>query len=92
MNDDIYIFQYSGECFEKCPIGTSFNGILCKEDNLDKCFSTINEINIPYNNISFDKIEILTKNYINEFNYLEYKIVKSISILYGHFPFFLYNF
>ena len=83
--DDIYKYQYNGECFDKCPIGTSFNGILCKEDNLDKCFSSISEINIPYYNISYDSIEILTKNYVNEFNYLKYKIVKYINDDYSIF-------
>ena len=75
LKDDKYKYQYNSECFEKCPNGTIFNGILCKEDNSDKCSSSINEINIPYNNITIGNIELLTKNYLNEFYFLNNKIV-----------------
>ena len=85
LNDDKYKYQYNSECFEECPNGTTFNGILCKEDNSDKCSQSINEINIPYSNITNDKIELLTKNYLDEFYYTNNKIVSYVNEEYSIF-------
>ena len=85
LNDDKYKYQYNGQCFETCPIDTYFNGDICKETNSDECSPSIIEINIPYENITYNKIELLTKNYIDEFYYSNNKIVKYINDEYSIF-------
>ena len=68
--DDIYKFQYNGECWKECPNNTfdENNDFICKDINKDICSLTQRNMTISQNNID---IETMAKVYTNEFDYTD---------------------
>ena len=71
FNDDIYKYQYNGECLKTCPTNSSSNykDYICRDNNRDVCLLSERDFIIPQQNITEINIENLAKTYINEFNY-----------------------
>ena len=72
-NDNIYKYQYNGECYKECPDNTNHddNEFICKDINLNKCLLTENIINSLNENSTDDEVEKFVKKYVNEFNYTD---------------------
>ena len=72
-NDNLYKYQYNGECFEECPNNTSHDegDYLCKDINLNKCLLSENEFKSLNENITEKEIEKFAKNYVSEFKYTD---------------------
>ena len=70
-NDDIYKYQYSGECLDKCPIDTkSEEGkYICKDIDINRCLISENKLRLLDEN--FTKVEKIAKNYAKEFYYTD---------------------
>ena len=49
QNDDIYNYQYSGECLIKCPNDTIFNNYKCEVQNTHLCSLSIFQLNLTFN-------------------------------------------
>ena len=73
IKDDIYKYQYNGNCLKECPNGTinEINEYICKDKNLDKCVLSENEFNYLNDNITilniqllYIKIQIVYQNYL----------------------------
>ena len=65
--EDKYKYQYGGNCLEKCPENTiANNNFICEVINKNSCSLSENDL---YNFITAGSIELMAKNYINEFNY-----------------------
>ena len=71
MNDDIYKFQYNGECLKECPENTKNDSDhLCKDIDLNKCILSEEDfISLKEDNITDDEIEKLAGNFAKEFTY-----------------------
>ncbi len=71
QNDDIYKYQYNGECFEECPNGTYHdnNEFLCKNIKLGKCTLSQKKYDSIKGNITESEVEKLAKTFAKEFNY-----------------------
>ena len=72
-NDNLYKFEYIGECFEKCPNGTKAdkNNYFCKDIDLAKCKLTQKELTPINENITTEEVNKLAKNYAKYFNYTD---------------------
>ena len=66
--DNIYKYQYNGECLDKCPIGTIEDNYICKIVNINKC-SFIENRNFLKDYLSSDEIDLLAKIYAKEYIY-----------------------
>ena len=66
--DNIYKYQYNGECLDKCPIGTIEDNYICKIVNINKC-SFIENRNVLKDYLSSDEIDLLAKIYAKEYIY-----------------------
>ena len=64
--DNIYKFQYNGECLEKCPIGTIEKNNICII-NLQQC--SFKEEDNYLNELSDESSDLLIRNYATEFKY-----------------------
>ena len=73
--DDIYRYQYNGECINKCPDNTKVNGFKCEIKNTNLCSLGLYELKLAYSDIETDGMESLVKNYAEEFNYTNNQIV-----------------
>ena len=73
--DDIYKYQYNGECINKCPDNTKVNGFKCEIKNINSCSLGLYELKLAYSDIETDGLESLVKNYAKEFNYTNNQIV-----------------
>ena len=73
--DNIYKYQYSGECFEKCPEETNTNGFKCEVKNINSCSISNFQLNITIDEIIENNIDSLTKNYVDEFNYTNKHVI-----------------
>ena len=73
--DDIYKYQYNGECVNKCPDNTKVNGFKCEIKNTNSCSLGLYELKLAYSDIETDGLESLVKNYVEEFNYTNNQIV-----------------
>ena len=64
-----YIFQYGGQCLERCPQDTSPNSKnICLMNNVDSCLKSEAEIDIQ-EFLKNGGIDVKAKNYAKEFNY-----------------------
>ena len=81
QNNYNYVFQYGGQCFTKCPNGTSpdENNICINNQNNNKCTKSQNEINIE-EFLEIGGIDINIKNYFKEFSYTK----KHVSYFYDN--------
>ena len=66
--DETHQFLYNGNCFQKCPNGTTNKNYICKETDPNKIYITENILYINGNN-TIEIIETLAKTYAIEFNY-----------------------
>jgi len=69
--DDIYKYQYNGECLLNCPENTIQNNNLCKDVNIEACKITEREFFDLDDNLTESEIEFLSKNYAKEFTYTD---------------------
>ena len=73
--DNIYKYQYSGECYEKCPNETNTNGYKCEVKNINSCSLSNIQLNLTIDDIIENNIDSYTKNYVEEFNYTNKQII-----------------
>ena len=83
--DDIYKYLYNSNCLKECPNGTfsEINEYLCKDKNQDKCVLSESEFSYLNDNITDNEIEIIAKNYANEFLYNDNHISRYKNIKYS---------
>ncbi len=68
--DDIYIFQYNGECLKKCPENTYPNSLnQCLDINKEKCTITNKHTKILGFSLTYNIINELAKNFAKEYLY-----------------------
>jgi len=78
-NENIYKYQYNGECLEACPSNTSPNAEnMCKDNNTEFCTKSETEIELG-EFLTTRGVDFNSKNYAFEFNYTD----KHISIYYN---------
>ena len=75
FKDNIYKYQYSGECYEKCPDETNTNGYKCEVKNINSCSISNFQLNITIDDIIENNIDSYTKNYVYEFNYTYKQVI-----------------
>ena len=73
--DDTYQYQYSGECYIECPDDTIPNGNKCEVEKKNLCSLSIYNLSLTFNELIKDNIDIYAKNYAEEFNYTNNKIM-----------------
>ena len=73
--DDKYKYQYSGECYEKCPNNTKTNGYKCEVENPNSCSLGVFQLNLTFDDLIEQNIDFYGKNYVEEFNYTNNQIV-----------------
>jgi len=86
QKDNIYKYQYNGNCLKECPNGTTTNGTndyICKDNNIDKCVLSENKINFLDDNITDSEIEEIATNYAREFQYTNNHISLYKNIIYS---------
>ena len=68
--DDVYKYQYNGECLKECPENTQPNYLnQCLDINTEKCTLTIKSIKMEVLSINSSIIDEMVQTYANEFNY-----------------------
>ena len=67
--DDIYQYQYDGNCLKECPNDTVINDYICQDINKDICKLSETEFTYIDDNLTDNEIEIVTKNFAKEFIY-----------------------
>ena len=68
--DDIYKFQYNGECLKNCPENTFPNSLnQCLDINTEKCTITIKNTQILGYTLNFNIINQMAKTFAKEFLY-----------------------
>ena len=71
INDDIYQFQYNGECLSSCPANTEPTDLkICQISNTVTCSSSEFKLNLT-EEIVQENVKLVAKNYANEFYYTE---------------------
>ena len=73
--DDTYQYQYSGECYIECPEGTIPNGYKCEVEKKNLCSLSNYNLSLTFNELIKENIDIYSKNYAEEFNYTNNKIM-----------------
>ena len=68
LNEDIYKYQYNGECLKECPEDTYKEDQLCKVKNKESCTQSSSEFEL-YNFLKEGGVEKIAKTYAKEFNY-----------------------
>ena len=71
IKDDIYLYQYNGECLYECPNNTNNESFICKDIDTDdnKCIIVEKDL-LPIDERLIEyQSEILAKNYAKEFTY-----------------------
>ena len=71
--DDIYKYQYNGNCLIICPEDTNNDTFLCKELSINKCI--LNEIELD-NYSENREISLIAKTYTDEYSYTNNHISK----------------
>ena len=72
--EEIYKFQYGGQCLTECPQDTSNNSQnICLMDNVDSCLKSEAEIDIQ-EFLKNGGIDVKAKNYAKEFNYTKKQV------------------
>ena len=71
--DDIYKYQYNGECLKECPNNTYYdeNEYKCKDKDINECLLTENKLRPNIKNITDEELEELAHKYAKEFNYTD---------------------
>ena len=81
-NDDIYKYQYNGNCVQKCPDNTNNDNFICIEKNNDNCKIYGSEIELKDFNYDNESISNLIKAYNKEYYYTNKQVVKYTNINY----------
>ena len=70
-NDDTYRYLYSGYCLKECPPNTYPDNFICKDVETDDCVLSDNSLeHIGFKENSDEtSVEVLSKNYANEYDY-----------------------
>ncbi len=69
-NDDIFKYQYNGECLKNCPENTFPNSLnQCLDVNTEKCTITIKNTKILGYTLNFNIINQMAKTFAKEFLY-----------------------
>ena len=73
MEDDIYKYQYNGECLKECPVNTTYNikDYICKDININKCLLRENNYTFMEEIVSESEIKVFAKNYAKEYQYTD---------------------
>ena len=73
QNDNLYKYQYNGECLKECPNNTYYdeNVYKCKDLDINKCLLTENKLSSNIRNITDEQIEEIAHKYAKEFNYTD---------------------
>jgi hypothetical protein len=66
--DDTFIYQYNGECVNKCPDTTELINNTCIIKNNELCSIKLNEYNLE-ENLTDENIDLLAKTYASEYTY-----------------------
>ena len=61
QKDEDYKYQYSGECFEKCPNGTNSNDYKCEVVNTNLCSLSVFQ-NLTFKDLINNNIDFYAKN------------------------------
>ena len=79
--DDKYKFQYNGECFDLCPTNTKYNYDInkCIDMDINTCTLTMREINVNIINLNTNIINIIVKNFVDEFIYTQNHVSQFLS-------------
>ena len=78
-NEENYIYQYNGQCLDKCPDDTKPNeDNICEIKNVEKCTYKLLDLFLD-NEIEKRNIENLAKNYAKEFSYTNNHIINYMS-------------
>ena len=82
--DEIYKYQYNGECYEICPNDTIVDksNHLCKIPNVDSCTQSSNQFEL-YNFLKEGGVEKIAKIYSQEFNYTNKHISLYVNEVYS---------
>ena len=68
--DDIYKYQYNGECLESCPENTKDNKLnICLDKNIEKCTLTIKNSKLIGMLLKSTYINDMAKRFAKEFSY-----------------------
>ena len=79
MNDNIYKYQYNGECLSSCPINTEIKQLnICQISDVTTCSLSDFELNLG-ETIDQENVKIAAKNYAKEFYYTINHISQFIS-------------
>jgi len=73
--DDTYRYQYGGECYIECPEGTTPNGYKCEVNNKNSCSLSIYSLDLTFNELINNNLDIYAKSYAEEFNYTNNQIM-----------------
>ena len=78
-NENIYKYQYDGQCLENCPTNTLPNNNICKDVNFISCSKSESEIDLK-EFLTTGGVDFNAKNYAEEFGYT----TKHISLFYNN--------
>ena len=73
--DNIYKYQYSGECLQECPFNTNINKNKCEIKNKDYCSLSIFELDVAFNDLININMDLFIKNYLDEFDYTDNQVI-----------------
>ena len=76
--EEIYKYQYGGECLRICPEFTSLNNNICIDKDINSCVKSESEIDLQ-EFLTSGSIDFSAKNYAKEFNYT----INHVSIFYN---------
>ena len=79
-----YIFQYNGECLKICPVNTQANELnICLENIIEKCYFTKKELKLNGKLLDYNIINIMIKNYVEEFIYTNNHVSQFVTKIYS---------
>ena len=81
--EEIYKYQYGGNCLEECPSDTSPNEKnICKDNNIDSCSKSKIEIDLQEFLMS-GGVDATAKNYAKEFDYTNKHVSQYYNSIYS---------
>ena len=66
--DSEYIYQYNGECLDRCPDGTISENNICIQLNKEVCSLKLNEYKLE-ENLTLDNLDLIARTYAKEYIY-----------------------
>jgi len=71
LNNNLYKYQYNGQCLSDCPFGTVKDNYLCKDTNINECLLIENNFSSPNIGFTDEEINIFSKTYAKEYQYTD---------------------